>query len=163
MCQNVIFILYFWNFCKLVAHSKSYAFSKNLLYSDAVPSSGLNVQKRVLTQLECARLCGQEVTCQTFFYKPLGGVCSLYNHPLLEYTPVIFEEGVEIYTMKGLLLVRKHFFYQIFLEIRNKILWIPLIFINLTNVTYLLEHQFFDFKKIKTRGTCFYLILSLDR
>lgn len=86
--------------CKF-AHSKSYAFSKNLLYSDAVPSSGLNVQKRVLTQLECARLCGQEVTCQTFFYKPLGGVCSLYNHPLLEYTPVIFEEGVEIYTMKG--------------------------------------------------------------
>lgn len=55
------------------------------------------------------------------------------------------------------------FFYQIFLEIRNKILWIRLIFINLTNVTYLLEHQFFDFKKIKTRGTCFYLILSLDR
>lgn len=102
------------NLCKLVVHGKTYAFSKSLLYSDVVPNSDLNVQKQVLTQLECARLCGQEVACQTFFYKPLGGVCSLYNHPLLEHTPVISEEGVEIYMMKGLLLAQKIFFSNIF-------------------------------------------------
>lgn len=66
-----------------------------------IPSSDLAVVDGKLSRIECTLLCGYEMACQTFFYKPNDRSCSIYKYPLLNNTPVSIESGVEVFEIKG--------------------------------------------------------------
>eukprot|EP00105_Crassostrea_gigas_P044721 XP_019928869.1 PREDICTED: uncharacterized protein LOC109620579 [Crassostrea gigas] len=71
------------------------------MYSNMIPSSDLDVVDGKLSLVECTLLCGNNMTCQTSFYKPNDGSCFLYKYPLLNNTPVSIESDVEVYEIKG--------------------------------------------------------------
>lgn len=98
ICYIAFFFLYFQ---AVLGEVKTYNYAKKSMYSNVIPSSDLAVVDGKLSRIECTLLCGYEMACQTFFYKPNDRSCSIYKYPLLNNTPVNLESGVEVFEIKG--------------------------------------------------------------
>lgn len=107
MYQSVL--LYFQ---AVLGEVKTYNFAKKSMYSNMIPSSDLDVVDGKLSLVECTLLCGNNMTCQTSFYKPNDGSCFLYKYPLLNNTPVSIESDVEVYEIKGKFIKYQNNFFE---------------------------------------------------
>lgn len=76
-----------------------------ILYEDILPRSDLNPTNGRFSCIECAKLCADQMSCQTFFHKPAKMISYLYNYPLMEYTETFPESGIKVYKMKGMYLI----------------------------------------------------------
>lgn len=80
-------------------------FEKRNIYEDILPRSDLNPTNGRFSCIECAKLCADQMSCQTFFHKPAKMISYLYNYPLMEYTETFPESGIKVYKMKGMYLI----------------------------------------------------------